>query len=641
MVDPELSAKPIKVFVSYRRKDEDTYGIVKFLCDNLPARFESQTGGQLELFVDKGLAGGAEWRRRIPAAARQCDFFLPMLTIQYLRSEHCLEELRHFLDSRARGDRKSSLVPVILIDPSRLRHHCPPDKRELMEELDTYNWVHADEAILAGLTGAPAQLLLKRLVNDTLVDFWDQRDARSPRLTPPPPADASRSRSVSRPAKTVKTEPGDDVTALITQAMVRDGLRHMARGADPVALNTGAWRAAMVIADELSSLSVPIDSPKQLEDSSAISPDSDVRHFVAEALNAVGTQGEITIERLEDSDAGLQLEIVEGIRLDAGYASTRFSKPGTAETVLMDPYLLIARHTISDLDRVMPAIHKVIQQRRRLVILAEDVKDQALETLVKAQEFLPSVAIKAPSSGNRRADILADIALATGGQVLTEETLEEGDIPLSALGRARKVTVTKRHSTIADGFGGTDAIIERITRIQRELDHCTSENDRERLRARIAMLAGGRAIITVGAASQAGFEQRKRDVEKALKNAREAIESGFVAGGGVALAQAAAVARRADRVTALTGDQAIGAQIALAAATVPLRQTAARAGLDGDVAVEKLEAPKPGTGLDPATGKYTDLLAAAITEPFFVSRNAIVTAASNTIDALLQHHKRA
>ncbi len=350
-----------------------------------------------------------------------------------------------------------------------------------------------------------------------------------------------------------------------------------------------------------------------------------VGEIIAEAMDKVGKEGVITVD--ESNTFGLELELTEGMRFDKGYISPYFvTDTERMETVLDDPYILIVNSKVSNLKELLPILEKVIQSGKPLVVLSEDVDGEALAALIvnKIRGTFKSVAVKAPGFGDRRKAMLTDIAILTGGQVISEEVgLKLDGVELELLGQARQVVVTKDETTIIEGAGDSDAIAGRVNQIRTEIENSDSDYDREKLQERLAKLAGGVAVIKVGAATEVELKERKHRIEDAVRNAKAAVEEGIVAGGGVALLQAAQHVK-----VDLTGDEAIGAQIVFTAAEAPLKQIAINAGLEGGVVAEKVRNLPVGQGLNAATGEYVDLVAAGIIDPAKVTRSALQNAAS-------------
>ncbi|KHL18946.1 chaperonin GroEL [Mumia flava] len=435
---------------------------------------------------------------------------------------------------------------------------------------------------------------------------------------------------VKEVAKKTDDVAGDGTTTatVLAQALVREGLRNVAAGANPIALKRGIEQAVEAISGQLLGMAKDIETKEQIASTAAISAaDTGVGEIIAEAMDKVGKEGVITVE--ESNTFGLELELTEGMRFDKGYISQYFyTDPERMEAVLEDPYILIVNSKISSVKDMVPVLEKVMQSGKPLLIIAEDIEGEALATLVvnKVKGTFKSVAVKAPGFGDRRKAMLADIAILTGGEVISEEVglkLENAD--LSLLGTARKVVVTKDETTIVDGAGSDDQIAGRVNQIRAEIENSDSDYDREKLQERLAKLAGGVAVIKVGAATEVELKERKHRIEDAVRNAKAAVEEGIVAGGGVALVQATAAAFEK---LELEGDEATGAQIVKAAASAPLKQIAVNAGLEGGVVAEKVSGLAAGHGLNAATGEYVDLIAEGILDPAKVTRSALQNAAS-------------
>jgi chaperonin GroEL len=435
---------------------------------------------------------------------------------------------------------------------------------------------------------------------------------------------------VKEVAKKTDDVAGDGTTTatVLAQALVREGLRNVAAGANPIALKRGIEAAVAAVAEELTRIAKDVETKEQIASTASISAgDPTVGEIIAEAMDKVGKEGVITVE--ESNTFGLELELTEGMRFDKGYISGYFwTDPERMEAVLDDPYILIVNSKISAVKDLLPVLEKVMQSGKPLLIIAEDVEGEALATLVvnKVRGTFKSVAVKAPGFGDRRKAMLGDIAILTGGQPISEEVgLKLENVTLDMLGRARKVVVTKDETTIVDGAGDADEIQGRVNQIRAEIEKSDSDYDREKLQERLAKLAGGVAVIKVGAATEVELKERKHRIEDAVRNAKAAVEEGIVPGGGVALVQAAKTAF--DKLD-LAADEATGANIVKVALDAPLRQIAVNAGLEGGVVVEKVRGLQPGHGLDAATGEYVDLLAAGIIDPAKVTRSALQNAAS-------------
>ena len=421
---------------------------------------------------------------------------------------------------------------------------------------------------------------------------------------------------------------GTTTATVLAQALVREGLRNVAAGANPIALKRGIEQAVAAVTEALGSQARDVETREQIAATASISAaDPAVGELIAEAMDKVGKEGVIIVE--EGNAFGLELELTEGMRFDKGYISPYFiTDVERLEAVLEDPYLLIVDGRISNLDDLLPILEKVMQAGKPLVIVAEDVEGQALATLVvnNVRGTFTSVAVKAPGFGDRRMATLADLAVLTGGQVVSETvgiTLDNAGLDL--LGRARKVVVTMDETTVVDGGGDGGEITGRVAQLRAEIGDTDSEYDREKLRERLARLAGGVAVIKVGAATEVELKERKHRIEDAVRNAKAAIEEGLLPGGGVALANAADTAF--DKLD-LTGDEATGANIVRVALTAPLRQIAVNAGLEGGVVAGKVSELPAGHGLDAATGRYVDMIQAGIVEPAKVTRSALQNAAS-------------
>ncbi|MCG5472149.1 chaperonin GroEL [Micromonospora sp. LAH09] len=435
---------------------------------------------------------------------------------------------------------------------------------------------------------------------------------------------------VKEVAKKTDDVAGDGTTTatVLAQALVREGLRNVAAGANPMALKRGIEAAVASVSEELSKLAKDVETKEQIASTASISAgDSTVGEIIAEAMDKVGKEGVITVE--ESNTFGLELELTEGMRFDKGYISAYFmTDPERMEAVFDDPYILIANSKISSVKDLLPILEKVMQSGKPLLIIAEDLEGEALATLVvnKVRGTFKSVAVKAPGFGDRRKAMLTDIAILAGGQVISEEVgLKLDAASLDMLGRARKVVVTKDETTIVDGAGDAEQIQGRVNQIRAEIDKSDSDYDREKLQERLAKLAGGVAVIKVGAATEVELKERKHRIEDAVRNAKAAVEEGIVPGGGVALVQAGKTAF--DKLD-LVGDEATGANIVKVALDAPLRQIAVNAGLEGGVVVEKVRNLEAGHGLNAANGEYVDLLAAGIIDPAKVTRSALQNAAS-------------
>ncbi|CAM3990537.1 chaperonin GroEL [Nocardia ninae] len=434
---------------------------------------------------------------------------------------------------------------------------------------------------------------------------------------------------VKEVAKKTDDVAGDGTTTatVLAQALVREGLRNVAAGANPLGLKRGIEKAVEAVTARLLESAKEIDTKEQIAATAGISAgDSSIGELIAEAMDKVGKEGVITVE--ESNTFGLQLELTEGMRFDKGYISGYFvTDPERQEAVLEDPYILLVGSKISTVKDLLPLLEKVIQAGKPLLIIAEDVEGEALSTLVvnKIRGTFKSVAVKAPGFGDRRKAQLADIAILTGGEVISEEvglSLETAGVEL--LGQARKVVITKDETTIVEGAGDAEAIKGRVQQIRAEIENSDSDYDREKLQERLAKLAGGVAVIKAGAATEVELKERKHRIEDAVRNAKAAVEEGIVAGGGVALLQSAPAL---DDLK-LSGDEATGANIVRVALSAPLKQIAFNAGLEPGVVAEKVSNLPAGHGLNADSGVYEDLLAAGVADPVKVTRSALQNAAS-------------
>ncbi|MFE4498772.1 chaperonin GroEL [Rhodococcus sp. NPDC056743] len=434
---------------------------------------------------------------------------------------------------------------------------------------------------------------------------------------------------VKEVAKKTDDVAGDGTTTatVLAQALVREGLRNVAAGANPLGLKRGIEKAVEAVTARLLETAKEIDTKEQIAATAGISAgDPSIGELIAEAMDKVGKEGVITVE--ESNTFGLQLELTEGMRFDKGYISAYFATDAERqEAVLEDVYILLVSSKISTVKDLLPLLEKVIQSGKPLLIIAEDVEGEALSTLVvnKIRGTFKSVAVKAPGFGDRRKAQLADIAILTGGEVISEEvglSLETAGLEL--LGQARKVVITKDETTIVEGAGDADAIAGRVSQIRAEIENSDSDYDREKLQERLAKLAGGVAVIKAGAATEVELKERKHRIEDAVRNAKAAVEEGIVAGGGVALLQAAPAL---DDLK-LEGDEATGANIVRVALSAPLKQIAFNAGLEPGVVADKVSNLPAGHGLNAATNEYGDLLAAGINDPVKVTRSALQNAAS-------------
>jgi len=435
---------------------------------------------------------------------------------------------------------------------------------------------------------------------------------------------------VKEVAKKTDDVAGDGTTTatVLAQALVREGLRNVAAGANPMALKRGIEKAVEAVAQQLLKSAKEVETKEQIAATASISAaDPAIGQLIAEAMDKVGKEGVITVE--ESQALGLELELTEGMRFDKGFLAGYFvTDPDRQEAVLDDPYILLYSSKISTIKDLLPLLEKVMQGGKPLLIIAEDVEGEALATLVvnKIRGTFKSVAVKAPGFGDRRKAMLQDMATLTGGTVISEDVglkLENAD--LSLLGKARKVVVTKDETTIVEGAGDAEQIQGRVSQIRAEIEKSDSDYDREKLQERLAKLAGGVAVIKAGAATEVELKERKHRIEDAVRNAKAAVEEGVVAGGGVALLHAAQTSFDG---LGLEGDEATGANIVKLALEAPLKQIAVNAGLEGGVVVEKVKNLPSGEGLDAATGEYKDLIKAGIIDPAKVTRSALQNAAS-------------
>jgi chaperonin GroEL len=435
---------------------------------------------------------------------------------------------------------------------------------------------------------------------------------------------------VKEVAKKTDDVAGDGTTTatVLAQAMVREGLRNVAAGANPMALKRGIETAVSSVSEVLGNMAKDVETKEQIAATATISAaDPTVGEIIAEAMDKVGKEGVITVE--ESNTFGLELELTEGMRFDKGHLSAYFvTDPERMETELEDPYVLIHEGKISNVKDLLPVLEKVMQTGKPLAIIAEDVEGEALATLVvnKIRGTFKSVAVKAPGFGDRRKAMLQDIAILTGGQVITETVgLKLENASLDDLGRARKFVTTKDETTIVEGAGDAEQIQGRVNQIRSEIEQSDSDYDREKLQERLAKLAGGVAVIKVGAATEVELKERKHRIEDAVRNAKAAVEEGLLPGGGVALANASTTAfEKLD----LSGDEATGANIVKVALLAPLKQIAINAGHEGGVVSEKVLGLEAGHGLDAATGEYVDMFGSGIVEPAKVTRSALQNAAS-------------
>ena len=435
---------------------------------------------------------------------------------------------------------------------------------------------------------------------------------------------------VKEVAKKTDDVAGDGTTTatVLAQALVHEGLRNVAAGSNPIALKRGIDQAVDAIVKQLHADAKPVETSEQIAATASISAnDAEIGRLIAEAFEKVGSEGVVTVEETNSFDT--TLETTEGMRFDKGYLSAYFvTDQERQEAVLEDAYVLLMDSKISNVKDIVPVLEKVMQTGKPLTIIAEDIEGEALATLVvnKIRGTFKSVAVKAPGFGDRRKAMLQDMAILTGGQVISETvglSLENADLEL--LGRARKIVVSKDETTIVEGAGDKDMLDARVRQIRQEIENTDSDYDREKLQERLAKLAGGVAVIKSGAATEVELKERKHRIEDAVRNARAASEEGLVAGGGVALIQAA---EKALASLELVGDEATGVNIVRLAVVSPLKQIAENAGLEGGVVADRVAGMPDGHGLNAATGEYGDLMAEGISDPVKVTRSALQNAAS-------------
>ncbi|WP_282155913.1 chaperonin GroEL [Cytobacillus gottheilii] len=420
---------------------------------------------------------------------------------------------------------------------------------------------------------------------------------------------------------------GTTTATVLAQAMIREGLKNVTAGANPMGIRKGMEKAVLTAVEELKAISKPIEGKESIAQVAAISAaDEEVGQLIAEAMERVGNDGVITIE--ESKGFTTELDVVEGMQFDRGYASAYMvTDTDKMEAVLENPYILITDKKISSIQEVLPVLEQVVQQGKPLLLVAEDVEGEALSTLVvnKLRGTFNAVAVKAPGFGDRRKAMLEDIAILTGGEVITEELGRDlKSAGIEALGRASKVVVTKENTTIVEGAGDSAQILGRVNQIRTQMEETTSEFDREKLQERLAKLAGGVAVVKVGAATETELKERKLRIEDALNSTRAAVEEGIVSGGGVALLN---VYNKVAQLQA-EGDEATGINIVLRAMEEPVRTIAHNAGLEGSVIVDRLKREDVGTGFNAATGAWVNMIEAGIVDPTKVTRSALQNAAS-------------
>ena len=435
---------------------------------------------------------------------------------------------------------------------------------------------------------------------------------------------------VKEVAKKTDDVAGDGTTTatVLAQALVSEGLRNVAAGSDPIAIRRGIEKAVAAVSAKLLENAKEIETTDQIAATASISAgDPQIGELIAQAIDKVGKEGVVTVE--ESNTFGTELELTEGMRFDKGFLSAYFvTDPDRQETVYEDAYVLVVNSKISNIKDLLPVVELVSQSGKPLLIIAEDVEGEALATLVlnKIRGIFKSVAVKAPGFGDRRKAMLQDIAILTGGQVVSEEVgLKLENTTLEMLGRARKIIITKDETTIVEGAGEEEQIEGRVTQIRREIESTDSDYDREKLQERLAKLAGGVAVIKAGAATEVELKERKHRIEDAIRNAKAAVEEGVLPGGGVALVQAG---KEVFATLQLSADEQVGARIVAKAIEAPLRQIALNAGFEAGVVAERVAGLEPGYGLNAATGEYGDLVAQGILDPAKVTRSALENAAS-------------
>lgn len=422
---------------------------------------------------------------------------------------------------------------------------------------------------------------------------------------------------------------GTTTATLLAQAIIREGLKNVAAGANPMIIKKGINKAVEVAVGELKRISKPIEGKSAIAQVASISAaDEEIGSLIAEAMEKVGKDGVITVE--ESNTFGTTLDIVEGMQFDRGYVSMyMITDTEKMEAVLDDPYILITDKKISNIQDLLPLLEQIVQQGKKLLIIAEDIEGEALSTLVvnKLRGTFTCVAVKAPGFGDRRKAMLEDIAILTKGQVISEELgLDLKETTLEQLGRAKQVKIQKENTIIVDGAGETETIKDRVRQIKAQIEETTSDFDKEKLQERLAKLSGGVAVIKVGAATETELKERKHRIEDALSATRAAVEEGIVPGGGTALANTiAAVTLLIDKTE---GDERTGVKIIKRALEEPVRQIAENAGLEGSVVIEKVMSSKPGVGFDALNEKYVDMMSVGIVDPTKVTRSALQNAAS-------------
>ncbi|WP_352419342.1 chaperonin GroEL [Proteiniborus sp.] len=422
---------------------------------------------------------------------------------------------------------------------------------------------------------------------------------------------------------------GTTTATILAQAIIREGLKNVAAGANPMIVKRGIHKAVDVAVDEIKTLSKPIESKESIAQVASISAgDDEIGSLIAEAMDKVGKEGVITVE--ESRSMGTTLDVVEGMQFDRGYLSAYMvTDTDKMEAVLENPYILITDKKITNIQEILPILEQIVQQGKQLLIIAEDVEGEALATLVvnKLRGTFTCVAVKAPGFGDRRKDMLRDIAILTGGEVISEELgYDLKEATLDMLGRAQTVKVDKENTTIVNGAGDGQAIKDRVRQLKSQIEETTSEFDKEKLQERLAKLSGGVAVIQVGAATETELKERKLRIEDALAATRAAVEEGIVSGGGVALINVIPAVKELLNTT--TGDEKTGVNIIVRALEEPVRQIAANAGLEGSIIVEKVKASEKGVGFDALNEQYINMIESGIVDPAKVTRSALQNAAS-------------
>ncbi|MDK2821012.1 MAG: chaperonin GroEL [Clostridia bacterium] len=420
---------------------------------------------------------------------------------------------------------------------------------------------------------------------------------------------------------------GTTTATVLAQAIVLEGLKNVAAGANPIFVKKGIDQAVDAVVDEIKRISIPVESKESIAHVASIAAnDREIGELIADAMEKVGKDGVITVE--ESKGTATTVEVVEGMEFDRGYVSPYFvTNTEAMEAELEEPYILIHEKKISAINDMLPLLEKVVRTGKPFVILAEDIEGEALATLVvnKLRGTLNCVAVKAPGFGDRRKAMMEDIAILTGGTFISEDLgVKLENVDLNMLGRAKKVKIGKEKTTIVEGFGSKEDVEARVAQIKRQIEETDSEYDREKLQERLAKLAGGVAVIRVGAATETELKEKKHRVEDALAATRAAVEEGIVPGGGSTLVHAISAVEKIEA----EGDQAVGVKIVRRALEEPLRQIAANAGLEGSVIVERVRNEKPGIGFNAVTEEYVDMIKAGIVDPAKVTRSALQNAAS-------------